>query len=103
MNTLLLRIVVVATLVLNIVAVENGICPKHHGVPVKDESAAIGACHAANFCHPVSKCIPCKLEAAFPCAKKEDGDCLYSYSCTVSVVGEFPGLVSQKPSPVVGL
>ena len=89
--------------ILNAMAVQNGICPTHHGTPVKDETAAIGACHASNFCHPVSKCIPCKLEAEYPCARKEDGDYGYSFSCLVNVVGQFPGLVSQKPSSTVGL
>jgi hypothetical protein len=102
-NTILLVVGLVAMSVLNVVAVQNGLCPIHHGIPVKDEVSAIGACHASNFCHPVNKCIPCKLEAEYPCAKKEDGDCGYSFSCMVNVVGQFPGLVSQKPAGTVGL
>ena len=65
---------------------EGGLCPPHHGVPLKDESAAMEHCIDNTFCHPTQKCMACTLKPASKCAVGA-GNCKHSYTCNIAQTG----------------
>ena len=88
-------LVLLCTAVVNATLLQNGLCPVHHGTPVRDESEAMDGCIKNNFCHPHNKCVPCTLSTPSKCTEGS-GDCGYSYACTITVTGKRPD-IRAKP------